>query len=141
MQGSTHFPIHWLLRLCVLSARTQDGHLLLEMGPIIFLPSPEDMFIDFREREREGEREEEKHGCERETSISCLLYVPQLVMEPATLACALTGNQTHSCSVYRTTLQPSEPHRPGQNGPYFILILAERCLKEISSSSYSVPMT
>ena len=40
--------------------------------------SPEDMLIDFRETGREGEREEEKHGCERETSISCLLYMPRV---------------------------------------------------------------
>ena len=30
----------------------------------------------FRERGRKGEREEEKHPCTRETSISCLLYTP-----------------------------------------------------------------
>ena len=33
------------------------------------------LFI-FRERGREGEREGEKHQCERETSIGCLLYMP-----------------------------------------------------------------
>ena len=27
----------------------------------IFFPSPDDMLIDFRERGREGEKEEEKH--------------------------------------------------------------------------------
>ena len=30
----------------------------------------------FRERGREGEREGEKHPCERETSISCLSHTP-----------------------------------------------------------------
>ena len=30
----------------------------------------------FRKRGREGEREGEKYQCERETSISCLLYAP-----------------------------------------------------------------
>ena len=33
------------------------------------------LFI-FRERTREGEREGEKHQCERETSIRNLLYAP-----------------------------------------------------------------
>ena len=32
--------------------------------------------VYFRERGREGEREGEKHWCERETSIGCLLYAP-----------------------------------------------------------------
>ena len=34
------------------------------------------MFIDFRERGREGERKRVKHRCERETSIGHLQYVP-----------------------------------------------------------------
>lgn len=33
------------------------------------------MFIEFREWK--GERERERHQCEGETSISCLLYVSQ----------------------------------------------------------------
>ena len=32
------------------------------------------IFIYFRERARQGETEEEKHGCERETLIGCLLH-------------------------------------------------------------------
>ena len=40
----------------------------------IFQSSPEDMFIDFREKgERKWGRE---RGRERETWISCLLYTP-----------------------------------------------------------------
>ena len=35
-------------------------------------------FIDSRERGREREREEENYQCERETSLGCLLHVPQL---------------------------------------------------------------
>ena len=31
-----------------------------------FLPLPEDMLIDFREGESDGEREGKKHQCERE---------------------------------------------------------------------------
>ena len=48
------------------------------------------MLIDFRKRGREGEREGEKHRCERETSINCLSctwpeqprHVPWLGIEP-----------------------------------------------------------
>ena len=51
-----------------------------------FLKSlPEYMFIDFRKRGKEGQREWEKHQCERETLIGA---------SQATQACALTGNQT-----------------------------------------------
>ena len=43
----------------------------------------------FRERGRDGEREGEKHQCERETSIICLLYGPcpdwELNQPPLTL--------------------------------------------------------
>ena len=45
------------------------------------------MPTDLRERGREGVRDGEKQ--------------------------ALTGNQTHSLLVYRTILQPTEPHWPG----------------------------
>ena len=41
----------------------------------IYISSPEDMFIDFRERRRGGERE-------RETSISRLLHTPHWRIEP-----------------------------------------------------------
>ena len=37
-----------------------------------FLSSPKDMLIDFRERDRKGERERGKHQCEGETSNGCL---------------------------------------------------------------------
>ena len=40
------------------------------------------------------EKEREKNIDVRETSISSLLYMPQLGTEPATQVCALTGNQT-----------------------------------------------
>ena len=42
-----------------------------------FYSSPEDMFIDLRERERET-------LCEKETSICCFLYLPQPGTEPTT---------------------------------------------------------
>ena len=61
-----------------------------------FLFLPKDIFpIAFSERGRERE----KHQCERETSIGCLLYAPGLGNKPTTQACAQTGNQTHSFSV------------------------------------------
>ena len=46
----------------------------------------------FRERGKEKEREGKKHRCLRETSISCLLHVPQPGTMPTTQACALTRN-------------------------------------------------
>ena len=36
----------------------------------------------------------EKHRCERETLTGCLWHVPLPETEPATQACALTGNRT-----------------------------------------------
>ena len=45
-----------------------------------------------RVRERKGEGE--KHQCERETSIHCLLYAPRGGTEPSAAACALTRNRT-----------------------------------------------
>ena len=47
----------------------------------------------FRELGRVGEREGEKHQCERETSSDYLPYVPWQGPEPATQVCALTRNQ------------------------------------------------
>ena len=53
------------------------------------------MFIDYRERGRRGEKERgekdicvrQKHRCEGETLIGCLLYVPG------------PGTETHSLSM------------------------------------------
>ena len=53
--------------------------------------------------------EREKYQCERETLITCLLYAPQLGMEPATEACTQTENRTRNLLTYRTMLQPTEP--------------------------------
>ena len=58
------------------------------------------MLIEFKERGMEGEKDGEKHQCERNID----LLPPQ---------CALTGNQTHNLSVFGTMLQPTEPHQPG----------------------------
>ena len=58
------------------------------------------------------EREEgsERNTDERETSIA-----PRLGTEPATQACALTGNRLIVPLVYRTTVQPTEPQWPARN--------------------------
>ena len=70
--------------------------------------------FDFRERGREREGEEEKHQCERETLIACLLQAPQLGTEPETQACALTRNQSATFWFEGRRLgQPTEPHRLG----------------------------
>ena len=57
------------------------------------------IYFFFRERGREGEREGEKHRCEREMSIGCLLCTPQPGTKPATQACALTENWTGDASL------------------------------------------
>ena len=53
------------------------------------------MFLE-KEEEKGGEREREKHRCDREVSISCLLYVPQLGIEAAIQACVLTMDQSQT---------------------------------------------
>ena len=58
---------------------------------------------------------------EREVLIGCLPYAPQLGIEPATQACALTGNQTPNFSVYRTT--PNHLSRTGQGRLYFLNVI------------------
>ena len=64
------------------------------------------IFIGFRERRREGEREGETLGCERETSIDCLWYASRPGTKPATQACALTGDRTCDLSLCGWTRNP-----------------------------------
>ena len=71
------------------------------------------MLIDFRGRAREGEKKGEKHWCERETSISCLSYVPR------------NGNRACNFLGYGMTLQPIEPPQPGRTYVHFILIFRQ----------------
>ena len=52
------------------------------------------------ERGREGEREGEKHQCERKTLISYLSYIPWPGTEPATKAYAPSGNRTGNLSLW-----------------------------------------
>ena len=70
-------------------------------------------FTDSRKRGREGEREGEKHRCERETLIGCLLHVPQLGTKLATQVWALTGNHWQPFGLQDNT-QPTEPQWPGR---------------------------
>ena len=60
------------------------------------------MLIDFRGKEREGER-----------NIDVPLVRALVGDQITTQACALTRNRTGDLSVYRTTLPPTEPHWPG----------------------------
>ena len=63
------------------------------------------MFIDFRGRGRETER-----------NINQLPPVaPQLGTEPTTNICALTWNRTHNPLVYRTMFQPTHPTRASKS--------------------------
>ena len=64
------------------------------------LPSFHPLFI-FRGKGKEGEREGEKHWCERDSSVSCLSYAPQLGTEHPIQASALTRNQTGDLSLCR----------------------------------------
>ena len=85
----------------------------LECSPAIegfFILTQGHFFMAFREGQREGE----KHRCDRETLTGCLLYVPQPGIEPTAWICTLTRNQTCDFLVYRLTLRPTEPHWPGQ---------------------------
>ena len=58
------------------------GHLLcLDVSILSFNPCQR-IYLLILEREEGGQREREKHRCERETLISCLLYASQLGTEP-----------------------------------------------------------
>ena len=83
----------------------------------IFLSSPEDAFLLLL-------RERKRNIDVREThQLVAFLCAPRPGIKPATWVCALTGNQTCDFSVYRMTLQPAEPHRPGLYGDFLKLYL------------------
>ena len=70
----------------------------------------------FRERVREGAREEEKHQC---VVASCM----SPTRDPATTqACALTGNQSSDPLVCRPVLSPLSHTSQGESLIYLILI-------------------
>ena len=64
------------------------------------------MFIDFREREEEREGGERVIGRERERSIVCLPYAPQLGIEPTTFWCTgrRSNQQNHSARAMISSL-------------------------------------
>ena len=64
------------------------------------------LFIFFRVRAREGEREGEKHRCMRDTSIDCLSLDPNWGPDPITQAFVLVGNPTGGLLVHRLELNP-----------------------------------
>ena len=67
------------------------------------------IYLLFREREREGDREGEKQQCARDTSVGCLLHAPNRGTWATTQARALAGNRTCDLLVCR-------PHEPGLAG-------------------------
>ena len=87
---------------------------------LVFKSSPKDMLINFRQRGRKGERDEEKRGCEREPSISCLLYASWLGTEPAAQEHALLGLNPRPFSL-QTTLQPTAPLARNGNESWLFL--------------------
>ena len=54
-------------------------------------------------RGREGEREGDKHRCERETSIVCFSRTPQPETRPTTQEGAPTGNRTGDLTLFCVT--------------------------------------
>ena len=69
----------------------------------------------FRDRGSEGEREGEKHRCERETLIGCLWYTPQLGTEATAQACALPWNPSDHLLVCGPT--PNQLSHTSQGRP------------------------
>ena len=62
----------------------------------------------FKERGTEGGRRGEKHQCERETSVGCLLCTPGLGPEP-------DWELNQRPFALRNYAQPTEPHQSGQH--------------------------
>ena len=85
------------------------------------------LFI-FRERGKEGEREGEKHQL-----VASQMHPGT---EPATQACALTGNQHGDLLVCETTLQSTEPHQSG-----LACIIFETKTSTWSHCSFQVPIS
>ena len=83
--------------------------------------------------EREEEREVEKHWCEREALISCLLHAPQPGTKPTTQACALTGNWTGDLLVCGT--MPNQLSHTGQGwNSFFPSVTKFLTMKSVSET-------
>ena len=80
---------------------------------VVFFFFLKSLFIIFRERGKEGEREGEKHGLP--------LSQPQMGTWPTTQACALTGNQTGNLLVHRLVLNPLSHSSQGRT--WFLMVL------------------
>ena len=81
-------------------SRLRSPVLFLLFLPESICPQFLKRFYSFLEKEEEREKDRErKHQYEGETSISCLLDMPQPGTDPATQAYALTGNQTYDPSL------------------------------------------
>lgn len=72
--------------------------------------SPKDMLKERKLGEGlERERGREKHRCEKETLVGCLLYMSQPRMEPTTQVCAMTRIRTSDLLVLGTMLNQAIP--------------------------------
>ena len=86
----------------------------------IYLCSRFHFYFYFRERGMEGEREDEKHQCVRETSIGASWH-PQLGSWPSIQAYALTGNHISNLLVCRPVLNPLSHTSQGQSTDLIII--------------------
>ena len=86
------------------------------------------------ERREGGEREEEKPWCEREASIGCLSYAPDWEpnLQPRHVSCPRI-ELTHDLSVYRRTLQPTEPNERGPLTFFILFLCSFHCFLEVFS--------
>ena len=77
------------------------------------------MYLFFRERGRAGEREGEKHQCERETPIGCLLYMPQYSIDRTrNPGMCLHQELNQQPFALQDDAQPTEPHQSGCESPF-----------------------
>ena len=83
------------------------GHKFSNVKDTFLKPTPEDMFIDFRER-----------GREKETSIHCFPHTLTRVPTPDRDMCPDRGRAAN-IEVYRTMLQPTEPPGQGCEGHFW----------------------
>ena len=74
----------------------------------------------FREKGRKGEKQGEKHTCERETPIHCLSHTPQLRTKPCNLGTCPDQELNHNLLVFEMMLPPTEPHWPGQSRTFWM---------------------
>ena len=89
------------------------------------------LFI-FRERGREGEKQQ----CEIERLIGCLLHTPWPGTEPATQACAMTGNWTSD--LYLCGKMPDQLSHTSQdvNGIFSISLFDSLLLVQRNTTKY-----